>query len=194
MSMIRGIIPAAGAYGLETSAPQLAASAAGIGQFENVTGTVTVTRANVVAQAIAGDSLYCGDVIETGEEGSASLTFADGTRFQLYASTRMVVDNFVGGAHSSAGSALIRIVKGMFAVIAGKLASAGRLVIETPLGTIRSRGPAAGIGSLAFGLLTFSLIKELRAQGAGPPPSDAPSGPDHTIIDDNDLKLGKLTW
>src|SRR5262249_25333996 len=167
MSMTRGITPASGAYGL---APQLAASAPGIGQFENVTGTVTVTRANVVAQAIAGDSVYCGDVIEIGEEGSASLTFADGTRFQVYASTRMVVDNFVGGAHSAAGSALIRIVKGMFAVVAGKLASAGRLVIETPLGTIRGRGPAAGIGSLALGFLTFSLIKELQAQGAGATP------------------------
>src|SRR5262249_21069114 len=147
---------------------------------------------NVVAQAIAGDSLYCGDVIEIGEEGSASLTFADGTRFQLYASTRMVVDNFVGGAHSAAGSALIRIVKGMFAVVAGKLASAGRLVIETPLGTIRSRGPAAGFGSLALGFLTFSLIKELQAQGGGATP-DVPSGPHHTFINNDDFK-GKLTW
>src|SRR5262249_35091249 len=71
-------------------------------------------------------------------------------------------------------------------------ASAGRLVIETPLGTIRSRGPAAGIGSLALGFLTFSLIKELQAQGAGPS-SDVP-GPDHTIINNDDFKVGKLTW
>jgi hypothetical protein len=56
-------------------------------------------------------------------------------------------------------------------VIAGKLASGGRLIIETPLGQIQNRAPGAGIGSLAFGILTFNLINELKAATLDPSPT-----------------------
>ena len=76
------------------------------------------------------------------------------------------------------------IVKGMFAVVASRLASAGRLIIETPFGEIQSRIPGVGIGSLAFGILTFGLMKDLKAASA-----DLALLDDGTI-DYNDLKHG----
>ena len=167
---------------------------AGIGKFQTVTGVVTVTRSNIVGQAIAGDSIYRGDVIETADDGAATLIFSDGTRLQLYTGTRVALDDFVFDADGSSGAGLIGIAKGVFAVVAGKLARAGRLVIETPLGQIRSRGPAAGIGSLALGILTFKLIKELRAQGADPNGPANANAADHVTINDNDLKQGKLDY
>src|SRR4029077_4964035 len=87
-------------------------------------------------------------------------------------------------AERKSGSALVRIVKGMFAVIASRLATAKGLIIETPFGEIQTRLPGVGIGSLAFGILTFSLIKDLKAASA-----------DLALLDDgaidyNDLKHG----
>ena len=40
----------------------------------------------------------------------------------------------------------------------------------------------------------FNLIKELQAQGADPNPPGLPNAPDHILIDDNDLKEGKLDY
>jgi hypothetical protein len=192
--MFRRVTPAADCYGVEVGSPQQPVSAPAIGELRAVTGSVTVMRGDAVAQATAGDSVCQSDVIETGADGSVVIAFVDGTALELRPGTLVVLDEFVCGAESSSGSALIRIVKGMFAVAAGKLASAGRLIIETPLGQIRSRGPAAGIGSVALGILTFNLIKELQAQGAGPNPPGLPSAPDHIAINDADLKEGKLDY
>jgi hypothetical protein len=189
--MIRGSTPATDSHGA-ANCSQPAASLSAIGKFEAVTGAVTVTRGIIVAQAIAGDVIHCGDVIETGVDGLVTLTFADGTRFALSAGTRMEVDEFVASAQRAFDSGIVRIIKGKFAVIAGKLASAGRVVIETPVGQIRSRGPAAGIGSVALGILTFNLVKELQAQGAGP--NGLATTSDHIKIDETDLEQGKLTW
>ena len=190
-----GFTPATNSYRNATDSPQPPVSASAIGKIATLAGPVTILRANMfVAQSVVGDAVYRGDVIETGDDASVTIGLVDGTRFQLYAGTRMVLDEFVGGTDNSSGSALLRIVEGMFAVAAGKLARAGRLIIETPLGQIRSRGPAAGIGSVALGVLTFSLIKELQAQGAGPNPPGLPNTPDHVVINDNDLKEGKLDY
>ena len=109
-----------------TLAPQpaplgAAASAPAIGELEIVAGAVAITRANVIiAQPTAGDPVYCGDMVETGSDGSAAIAFVDGTAFHLYAGTRVVLDEFICGTEKSANSALLRVVKGMFRVVAGR--------------------------------------------------------------------------
>ena len=72
----------------------------------------------------------------------------------------------------------------MFGFIAGKVAATGRLAVDTPLAQIQSTAPAAGFGSLAFSIFTFSLIKELKAA-----PNDIALLDDGTI-DYKDLKHG----
>ena len=155
-----------------------------IGKVESVEGNVTVVRNGVAVELNVGDVIFKSDVIETGIDGLVALVFADGTRFHLYASTHMVLDEFNCGVEKSSNSALFRVVKGVFGFIAGKVAATGRLVVDTPLGQIQSAAPAAGFGTLAFSIFTFSLIKELKAA-----PNDIALLDDGTI-DYKDLKHG----
>ncbi len=151
-------------YGPGVSSAQPLVSEPAIGKLQTVMGLVTITRANmVVAQPTVGDFVYEGDLIETGIDGQLAIAFVDGTTFQLYADARLVLDEFICSAEKSSNSALLRVVTGVFSFIAGKMATTGRLIIDTPLGQIRSTGPAAGIGSLVFGVLTLGLIRELQA-------------------------------
>ena len=160
-------------------------SASVIGELKKVTGFVTIARANnFITQPAVGDPVYQGDLIETGIDGLVGIAFIDGTTFQLHASASMALDEFTCGANKSFNSALFRIVKGVFGFISGKLATTGRLVIDTPVAQIQSVRPAASVGSLAFGIFTFGLIQELKAASADPALLD------DGAIDPNELKHG----
>ena len=137
-----------------------------IGKIETAIGSVTIARTNAdVAHPAVGDLVYEGDLIETGIDGLVGIVFVDGTTFHLHASARMVLNEFIYGAEKSSNSALLQVTKGLFSFLAGKVATTGRLIIDTPLGKIRSTAPAAGIGSLAFSVLTVCLIREVEAAG-----------------------------
>ncbi len=137
-----------------------------IGKVEKAEGEVTVIRDGIGVALNVGAAVFKNDVVETGLDGLVAIVFVDGTTFQLYASGRMVLDEFICGAQKSSNSALFRVVKGLFGFIAGKVATTGRLIIDTPLGQIQCTTPAAGFGSLAFSIFTFGLIHELKAASA----------------------------
>ncbi len=137
-----------------------------IGKIKQVMGSVTITRANVIAQPAVGDLVYEGDLIETGIDGRIAIVFVDGTTFRLYDSAHMVLDEFVFSAERSANSALFRVLKGRFSFLSGLLATTGRLMIDTAVARIQNTRPAAGIGGLAFSVFTIGLIHELNAASA----------------------------
>jgi hypothetical protein len=144
-------------------------SAPAIGRYQIVLGLVTVTRGNdVVAAPAVGDPVYEGDLIETGSDGSIAIVFVDGTNFHLSADARLVLDEFICGAEKSSHSALLRVTRGVFSLIAGKMATTGRLIIDTPLAQIRSISPGIGFGSLALTFLAFGLAREAKAHDADP--------------------------
>ena len=144
-------------------------SAPAIGKYQIVMGLVTVTRgSDVVAAPAVGDPVYQGDVIETGSDGLIAIVFVDGTNFHLSADARLVVDEFIFGAEKSSHSALLRVIGGVFGLIAGKMATTGRLIIDTPLAQIRSTSPGLGFGSLAVAVLAFALARESKADDASP--------------------------
>jgi VCBS repeat-containing protein len=157
--------PGSGCHG--ASVAQRPASAAAIGKLQTVVGSVTITRVDAIAfHPAVGDPVYVGDLIDTGVDGFVAMAFVDGRIFHLYASAHMVLDEFICGAEKSCRLAVFRVVKGMFGFGASKTATAGRLVIDTPLARIRSTAPAAGFGTAAFGIFTFGLIHELKAASA----------------------------
>jgi hypothetical protein len=142
-------------------------SAPVIGKLQALTGQVTVTRANArITELVAGDFVYEGDLVETGHDGHVALLFADGTAFHLHADTRVVLDQFIFDSEKSPNSILLRVARGAFTFLTGKVATTGRLIVDTPVAQIRSVAPGAGMGSLAFGLLTFGLIHKLEAASA----------------------------
>ena len=116
--MLRRFSPAANSCDVDVSSPHLPVSAPAIGKLRAVTGLVTIKRAETVAQASTGDSVYPDDVIETGADGSVTVVFVDGNAFYLRPGTVMTLDKFVFRPGKSSNSALFRILKGAFAVIA----------------------------------------------------------------------------
>ncbi len=84
--------------------------------------------------------------------------------FELQPDARLVLDQFVCGVENRANSAVLRVIKGMFSFFAGKMATVGRLVIDTPAAQVRSTAPGAGMGSVALAVFTFGIIGELKAE------------------------------
>jgi VCBS repeat-containing protein len=134
-----------------------------IGHIQTAVGEGSVRRASGIAvQAMVGDAIYQGDVIETAADGRIGIRFIDDTVFSLSHDTRLVLDEFVcddGASHS----ALVTATRGSFAFIAGQLAKTGSLRIDTPVGMIRGRGHAGGFGMLTLTALTFAILPEAQA-------------------------------
>ncbi len=145
-----------------------------IGRIETLVGSCTVSRSGSPAVAIKiGDLVGPSDVIETSAGGRLSIRFADGTAFTLSDSARMALKDYVGDETS----AIFNIDRGTFSFIAGKMAEAGRLGIQTPFANIRARRNGGGIGMLSLISLFFAAFEEAQA---------AP--PDIAFLDD-----GKIT-
>jgi VCBS repeat-containing protein len=135
-----------------------------IGKIQTAIGCATLRRASGIAvQAMAGDPVCQGDVIETAADGRIGIRFIDGTVFNLSGGTRVVLDEFVCDASGTPHAALFAVTRGTFAFIAGEVAKTGSLRIDTPVGTIRGRAHAGGFGMLSLAALTFSFMKEVQA-------------------------------
>src|SRR5215471_6149480 len=132
-----------------------------IGKIQTATGPVTVDARGVVAQVKVGDPVYRHDTIETGPDGAVGITFIDGTAFNLSNNARMALNEFV--CDGTSNSALFSLSKGVFAFIAGKVAKAGGLRIDTPFARIRGAAQDGGIGILTLAALAFSTIREIQA-------------------------------
>src|SRR6266700_1928245 len=120
-----------------------------IGHIQTTIGCGTLRRASGIAvQVVVGDPVCQGDVIETAADGRIGIRFIDGTVFNLFNSTRVVLNEFVCDSNGSSRSALFGVTRGTFAFIAGEVAKTGRLWIDTPVGSIRGRAHTGGIASL----------------------------------------------
>jgi len=120
--------------------PTLPANA--IGRVEKVVGNVTVMRNGVAVALHVGDAVYKSDVIQTGADSSAGISFPDGTALNLVANTRMALNDYVYDPNGTANDALFSLVQGGFAFVAGKVAHTGDMKINTPVATMGIRGTA----------------------------------------------------
>ena len=152
-----------------------------IGRIESVVGSSLLTRSsNESVQISTGDLVCEGDIVETAPGGKVCIRFNDGTVFDLSDSARMVLKKF--SADPIGPAALFDVSKGTFAFIAGEMAKAGRLDIETPFASIRGRARAGGIGTLSLASLFFALME------------DADAGPsDTSFLDDGNIRFKDLT-
>ena len=101
-----------------------------IGNIQTAIGCATLGRASGIAvQAMAGDPVFQGDVIETATDGRIGIRFIDGTVFNLSGGTRVVLDEFACDARGIPHAALFAVTRGTFAFIAGEVAKTGSLRI-----------------------------------------------------------------
>src|SRR5690348_2597005 len=126
--------------GSDGSAPRVA-----VGQIQYVSGSVTVLRLDgVFIRLKLDDPVFEGDVIETTADAEVRFCFVDGTTFKLSSNARAIIKDFSGT--SGERSALVDIDRGDFAFLAGEIAKAGRLGIDTPVANIRGRMRTGGVG------------------------------------------------
>jgi len=117
---------------------------------------------NDVGQTKTGDLVYRGDVIQTGVDGALSITFADGTSFNVSSNARMEVNDFVYDPNGHSNSSLVSLTKGTFTFIAGNVAHTGDMKVDTPLGTMGIRGTAPRVEILDDGTVKFSTLVEQK--------------------------------
>jgi len=118
---------------------QPAASAQPIGAVEKIVGNVTVVRNGVAVALNVGDKVYKSDIIQTGADSQAGVSFPDGTAPNLVANTRMALNDFSFDDNATSGnSALVSLVEGSFSFVAGKVAHTGDMKVDTPRGGLSS--------------------------------------------------------
>jgi hypothetical protein len=115
------------------------ARAEDVGQIKVAKGTVHVERAGERLPATVGMGIRQSDVIVTGADGSAGLTFSDNSLLSTGPNSVLAVDRYSFDSTTHAGRFDASLRKGTLAVVSGKM------VKQSP-GSLRVRTPAAIMG------------------------------------------------
>src|SRR4030095_12498889 len=79
-------------------------------------------------------------VVQTGANSALGITFIDATTFNLKASTRITIDNYVYEDGGKSNAAIFDVAKGTAAFVAASVAKTGDMKITTPTATLGIRG------------------------------------------------------
>lgn len=111
-----------------------------IGNVATVTGIATVIRDKNSYPLKVRDDIYLNDVVQTSSNSSLGITFNDATTFNLSASAKIAIDNYVYEDGGKQNSAIFDIGKGTVAFVAAAVAKTGDMKIATPTATLGIRG------------------------------------------------------
>ena len=113
-----------------------------IGQIKNVAGQVSLVRNNVQQPAKTGDLLEQADVLTTGPNGTAGITFIDNTRFSAGPNSRIELKQFRFNPTTQEGDFVTDVQQGTLAIISGQIAkrSPDAMKVRTPTTILGVRG------------------------------------------------------
>ncbi|MBR0842386.1 FecR domain-containing protein [Bradyrhizobium liaoningense] len=120
--------------------PTPSAAVEPIGNVATVTGIATVIRDKNSYPLRVRDDIYLNDVVQTSSNSALGITFNDATTFNLSASARITIDNYVYEEGGKQNSAIVDIGKGTVAFVAAAVAKTGDMKITTPTATLGIRG------------------------------------------------------
>jgi hypothetical protein len=145
-----------------------------IGKVEKAVGNVTAIRNGVAVALHVGDAVFKSDIIQTGSNSSAGVGFPDGTALNLIANTRMALNDYSYDPNGTSNVALVSLVQGTFAFVAGRVAHTGDMKIETPVATMGIRGTTgwvqevasitANLGNVSY---SFAVVDDYNSTGHG---------------------------
>ena len=148
-----------------------------IGKVISASGTVTIEHTAAVLlqanlpspqpEAKVGDFVYQGDIVQTGPNAKAGITFTDGTAFNLSSNARMELNDFVYASSSASNASFFTLSKGTFTFLAGAIAKTGDMKIDTALATVGIRGTTPHIEVTEDGRVKFSTLIEDKEASAG---------------------------
>jgi hypothetical protein len=115
------------------------ARAEDVGQIKIAKGTVQVERDGARLPAEVGMGIRQSDILITGADGSAGVTFSDNSLLSTGPNSVLVVDNYTFDSTTHAGQFDASLKKGTLAVVSGKM-------VKQKPGSMRVRTPAAIMG------------------------------------------------
>jgi hypothetical protein len=126
----------------DTTAPAADAQAPEepIGNVASVTGSASVIRNDKTTPLKVKDDIYLNDVVQTAANSALGITFIDATTFNLKASTKITIDNYVYEDGGKSNAAIFDVAKGTAAFVAASVAKTGDMKITTPTATLGIRG------------------------------------------------------
>ena len=122
--------------------PGLATADEVIGHTKIVNGHVAVLRDGVEILVKGGDELFRKDILITGGDGSAGLTFKDNSRLSLGANSRLTFREFQFEPGKDKLSFISELAHGTLQYISGVIAKLApdAVFVITPVATIAVRG------------------------------------------------------
>ena len=129
------------ALGVTLTMPE-GAAADDVGQFKVVKGTVHVERAKQRVPVAVGTIVQEGDVVMTGVDGSAGITFKDDSLLSVGPDSVLAIDRFAFDSTTHAGAFETSLRQGTMAAVSGKIAkqSADAMRVRTPATILGVRG------------------------------------------------------
>jgi hypothetical protein len=111
-----------------------------IGNVAALSGTASVIRNSVTTPLKLKDDIFFNDTVQTSAKSTLGITFNDATTFNLSASSKMTIDNYVYEEGGSQNTGVFDIAKGTVAFVAAAVAKTGDMKITTPTATLGIRG------------------------------------------------------
>ena len=118
------------------------ALAADVGLIKVAKGSVQIERAGAKMDAKVGSSVQPSDVILTGADGSAGITFTDNSLVSVGPNSVFAIDKYTFDSTTNAGEFQGNLKKGRLAAISGKMVkqSPESMKIRTPSAIMGVRG------------------------------------------------------
>jgi hypothetical protein len=119
-----------------------AAAADDVGLFKVAKGTVHIERAKQRVPVSVGTIVQEGDVVITGADGSAGITFKDDSLLSVGPDSVLAIDRFAFDTTTHAGAFDTSLRQGTMAAVSGKIAkqSADAMRVRTPTTILGVRG------------------------------------------------------
>jgi hypothetical protein len=113
-----------------------------IAQIKVANGTVIVERGSQRLMASAGTRLQQADVVRTGINGSAGITFTDNTLMSVGPNSVIAIDNYAFNSTTHEGRLDASMRGGTLSVVSGKIAkqSPQAMTVKTPATILGVRG------------------------------------------------------
>jgi hypothetical protein len=111
-----------------------------IGNVASVSGSASVIRNDKTTALKVKDDIYLNDVVQTSANSALGITFIDATTFNLKASTKITIDNYVYEDGGKSNAAIFDVARGTAAFVAAAVAKTGDMKITTPTATLGIRG------------------------------------------------------
>jgi hypothetical protein len=119
-SKIIVLVALVGVVALTLTAP--AGAAADVGQIKVAKGTVSIERAKQRMPVTVGTVVQEGDVVITGPDGSAGITFKDDSLLSIGPDSVLAIDRFAFDSTTYAGAFETSLRQGTMAAVSGKIA------------------------------------------------------------------------